>query len=72
MQIISAICRTVPCSEFPGSVFSLQLNLLLVPRLHLGTTPAEGFALLSWQQRAVGAQASSALWVQSALLPRLG
>lgn len=44
VQIISC-CRTVPCSEFPGLVFSLQLNPTAVPRLQLWMTVAEESAL---------------------------
>lgn len=72
MQITSVVCRTVPCSKFPGSVFSLQLNPPLMPRLHLWMTAVEGFAVLSWQHRAVGIQDSSALSVQLVLLPLRG
>ena len=68
MQIISAVCRTLPCTEFPGLVFSLQLNPPLMLRLHPWMTAAEGFAVLSWQHRAVGTQDSSALSVQLVLL----
>lgn len=53
-------------------LFSLQLYLPLMPRLHPWMTAAKPFALLSWQHRAVGTQDSSALWVQLVLLPLQG
>lgn len=59
VQIISR-CRTVPCSEFPGLAFSLQLNPTVMPRLRPWMAAAE-------ESLCPGCRSSGQLCVASAI-----